>query len=106
MRTRIKRMRERLVALLDGLIPGRDFSFIASQNGMFSYSGLTSAQVEDLQVESGIYASAQAASVSRRSMTRTSSTLPRRLRTWSAKRLLSRKSFEGDLDLTRTSAPS
>ena len=56
MRTRIKRMRERLVALLDGLIPGRDFSFIASQNGMFSYSGLTSAQVEDLQVESGIYA--------------------------------------------------
>jgi aromatic-amino-acid transaminase len=56
MRTRIKRMRERLVALLDELIPGRDFSFIAAQNGMFSYSGLTSSQVEDLQVESGIYA--------------------------------------------------
>jgi aromatic-amino-acid transaminase len=56
MRTRIKRMRERLVALLDELIPGRDFSFIAAQNGMFSYSGLTAAQVDDLQVESGIYA--------------------------------------------------
>jgi aromatic-amino-acid transaminase len=56
MRTRIRRMRERLVALLDELIPGRDFSFIAQQNGMFSYSGLTSFQVEDLQLQSGIYA--------------------------------------------------
>jgi aromatic-amino-acid transaminase len=56
MRVRIKSMRERLVALLDELIPGKDFSFIAAQNGMFSYSGLTAAQVEDLQVESGIYA--------------------------------------------------
>jgi aromatic-amino-acid transaminase len=56
MRTRIKRMRERLVAMLDELIPGRDFSFISAQNGMFSYSGLTAAQVEDLRLEAGIYA--------------------------------------------------
>jgi aromatic-amino-acid transaminase len=34
----------------------RDFSFVAQQRGMFSYSGLTSAQVDRLRDEFGIYA--------------------------------------------------
>ena len=34
----------------------RDFSFVNSQRGMFSYSGLTSAQVDRLREEFGIYA--------------------------------------------------
>ena len=34
----------------------RDFSFVTRQRGMFSYSGLTSAQVDRLREEYGIYA--------------------------------------------------
>ena len=34
----------------------RDFSFVARQRGMFSYSGLTSAQVDVLRDKYGIYA--------------------------------------------------
>ena len=56
MRNRIKAMRK---ALVDGLkargVPG-DFSYVLKQNGMFSYSGLTAAQVERLRTEFGIYA--------------------------------------------------
>jgi aromatic-amino-acid transaminase len=56
MRERIKRMRESLVALLQQRIPGRDFSFVLQQRGMFSYSGLTAAQVDALRSDYGIYA--------------------------------------------------
>jgi aromatic-amino-acid transaminase len=56
MRERIKSMRELLVELLTKRIPGRDFSFIRRQRGMFSYSGLTSAQVDRLRTEFAIYA--------------------------------------------------
>jgi aromatic-amino-acid transaminase len=55
MRTRIKAMR---VGLVDGLKAkgvARDFSFVARQRGMFSYSGLTAPQVELLRGEYGIY---------------------------------------------------
>ncbi len=56
MRNRIKTMR---VALVEGLkargVPG-DYSYVLKQNGMFSYSGLTPAQVERLRNEFGIYA--------------------------------------------------
>ena len=56
MRNRIKAMRK---ALVDGLkargVPG-DFSYVMKQNGMFSYSGLTAAQVDRLRNEFGIYA--------------------------------------------------
>ena len=56
MRNRIKAMRK---ALVDGLkargVPG-DFSYVLKQNGMFSYSGLTAAQVDRLRNEFGIYA--------------------------------------------------
>jgi aromatic-amino-acid transaminase len=34
----------------------QDFSFIVRQRGMFSYTGLSAAQVERLQKEFGIYA--------------------------------------------------
>ena len=34
----------------------RDFSFVNAQRGMFSYSGLTAAQVDRLREEFGIYA--------------------------------------------------
>ena len=56
MRNRIKAMRK---ALVEGMkargVPG-DFSYVMKQNGMFSYSGLTTAQVDRLRNEFGIYA--------------------------------------------------
>ncbi len=56
MRERIRTMRELLVGLLSTRLPGQDFSFVARQRGMFSYSGLSAAQVERLRTEFGIYA--------------------------------------------------
>jgi aromatic-amino-acid transaminase len=56
MRERIKVMRASLVKLLQERVAGRDFSFVLQQRGMFSYSGLTAAQVERLRTEYGIYA--------------------------------------------------
>jgi aromatic-amino-acid transaminase len=56
MRDRIKSMRAGLVQQLGERLPGRDFSFVMRQRGMFSYSGLSSAQVERLREEFGIYA--------------------------------------------------
>ncbi|WP_454720700.1 MULTISPECIES: amino acid aminotransferase [Cupriavidus] len=56
MRDRIKLMRHALVDKLAAKgVPG-DFSFVKAQRGMFSYSGLTSAQVDRLRTEHGIYA--------------------------------------------------
>jgi aromatic-amino-acid transaminase len=46
------------VGLVDGLKAkgvARDFSFVARQRGMFSYSGLTAPQVESLRNDYGIY---------------------------------------------------
>jgi aromatic-amino-acid transaminase len=41
----------------------QDFSFVVKQRGMFSYTGLTTAQVDRMKDEFGIYAvSAPAAS--------------------------------------------
>ncbi|WP_282338943.1 amino acid aminotransferase [Pseudomonas sp. PS02288] len=56
MRERIRGMRVALVDQLGALGATRDFSFVARQRGMFSYSGLTSEQVERLRSEFGIYA--------------------------------------------------
>jgi aromatic-amino-acid transaminase len=56
MRDRIKEMRKRLVDGLKARGVKRDFSFILRQRGMFSYTGLTAAQVERLRSEFGIYA--------------------------------------------------
>ncbi|BAP88187.1 aromatic amino acid aminotransferase [Burkholderiales bacterium GJ-E10] len=56
MRERIKAMRDTLVSLLGQRLPGVDFSFVRTQRGMFSYSGLTAAQVARLREEFAIYA--------------------------------------------------
>lgn len=56
MRDRIRTMRESLVAKLKAAGAKRDFSFVSAQRGMFSYSGLSAAQVERLKDEFGIYA--------------------------------------------------
>jgi aromatic-amino-acid transaminase len=56
MRERIRAMRTQLVDRLKARGVTQDFSFVARQRGMFSYSGLTAAQVERLRDEFGIYA--------------------------------------------------
>ncbi|NHQ88009.1 aspartate/tyrosine/aromatic aminotransferase [Iodobacter sp. HSC-16F04] len=56
MRDRIRAMRTSLVAKLAERGVAQDFSFVAAQRGMFSYTGLTAAQVEVLKNEYGIYA--------------------------------------------------
>ena len=56
MRDRIKQMRAQFVDGLKARGVARDFSFVLRQRGMFSYTGLTAAQVERLRTEHGIYA--------------------------------------------------
>jgi aromatic-amino-acid transaminase len=56
MRDRIKTMRKALVDGIQSRVPGSDFSFVLRQRGMFSYSGLTKAQVLRLREEYSIYA--------------------------------------------------
>ena len=56
MRERIRDMRTTMVEQLASLGAKRDFTFVARQRGMFSYSGLTPEQVERLKSEFGIYA--------------------------------------------------
>jgi aromatic-amino-acid transaminase len=56
MRERIRAMRTGLVDKLKARGVAQDFSFVAKQRGMFSYTGLTAEQVERLKAEFGIYA--------------------------------------------------
>jgi aromatic-amino-acid transaminase len=56
MRERIKAMRKQLVEKIHARAPGADFSFVLAQRGMFSYSGLSKAQVQRLRAEYSIYA--------------------------------------------------
>lgn len=56
MRERIQRMRQLFVNTLQEKGAKGDFSFIISQNGMFSFSGLTKDQVVRLRDEFGVYA--------------------------------------------------
>ena len=56
MRDRIRTMRERFVELMRARLPDRDFSFIMNQRGMFSFSGLSKAQVTRLREVHGVYA--------------------------------------------------
>jgi aromatic-amino-acid transaminase len=55
MRTRIQAMRQKLHAVLSAKLPGRDFGYFLSQRGMFSYTGLTAAQVDRLREEHAVY---------------------------------------------------
>lgn len=56
MRVRIREMRQALVEKLKAQAPSHDFDFVIQQRGMFSYSGLTKAQVDRLREEYSIYA--------------------------------------------------
>jgi aromatic-amino-acid transaminase len=56
MRSRIRAMRTGLVEALRAEGVAQDFSFVVKQRGMFSYTGLSAAQVEVLRQEFGIYA--------------------------------------------------
>ena len=56
MRDRIRAMRTSLVEQLKAKGVAQDYSFVVKQRGMFSYTGLSAAQVERLKNEFGIYA--------------------------------------------------
>jgi aromatic-amino-acid transaminase len=56
MRERIKTIRHTLVEKVRAKAPNLDFSFVEQQRGLFSYSGLTPAQVEKLRKDYSIYA--------------------------------------------------
>lgn len=55
MRTRILEMRQVLVDALKKALPERNFDYLLSQRGMFSYTGFTAAQVDRLREEFGVY---------------------------------------------------
>jgi aromatic-amino-acid transaminase len=55
MRQRIKAMRLSLHGVLGAKVPGRNFDYFLTQRGMFSYTGLSAAQVDRLRVEFGVY---------------------------------------------------
>ena len=55
MRVRIKAMRSALVTALKAAGVTQDLSFVTEQLGMFSYSGLTAAQMQRLRSEFGVY---------------------------------------------------
>ncbi len=56
MRDRIRAMRTSLVDAIKAAGVAQDFSFVIKQRGMFSYTGLSAAQVEVLKNDFGIYA--------------------------------------------------
>jgi len=55
MRDRILAMRLALHARLAALLPGRDVGYLLSQRGMFSYTGLSGAQVDALREQHAVY---------------------------------------------------
>ncbi len=55
MRQRIHQMRELFVATMKQLASQHDFSFLARQKGMFSFSGLTNVQVDELRTKHAVY---------------------------------------------------
>ena len=55
MRERILSMRHSLHGVLSAKLPGRNFNYFLSQRGMFSYTGLSAAEVDRLRDEFGVY---------------------------------------------------
>jgi aromatic-amino-acid transaminase len=55
MRERIATMRRSLHGVLTAKKPGHDFGYFLTQRGMFSYTGLSAAQVDRLREEFGVY---------------------------------------------------
>jgi aromatic-amino-acid transaminase len=55
MRERILAMRKSLHSVLTAKLPGRDLGYFLTQRGMFSYTGLSAAQVDRLREEHAVY---------------------------------------------------
>lgn len=55
MRTRIFAVRDQLRSRLLELVPNGNFDYLTAQQGMFSYTGLSAAQVDRLKEEFGVY---------------------------------------------------
>ena len=55
MRERIGAMRRALHDRLVSMVPGRDFGYLLSQRGMFSYTGLSGEQVDALRAQHAVY---------------------------------------------------
>jgi aromatic-amino-acid transaminase len=55
MRQRILAMRKSLHEVISAKVPGRDFGYFLSQHGMFSYTGLSAAQVDRLREQYAVY---------------------------------------------------
>jgi aromatic-amino-acid transaminase len=55
MRERIQAMRKTLHRVIGAKVPGRDFDYFLTQRGMFSYTGLSAAQVDRLRDEVAVY---------------------------------------------------
>ena len=55
MRERIRAMRQALLARLRAAGAPGDLDYITRQKGMFSYSGLSTPQMQQLRSESGVY---------------------------------------------------
>ena len=54
-RDRIREMRKQLVEKVQARVPGADMQYVLAQRGMFSYSGLSKAQVARLREERSVY---------------------------------------------------
>ena len=55
MRERIQAMRHALHEVLSARVPARDFGYLLTQRGMFSYTGLSPQQVDRLREEHAVY---------------------------------------------------
>jgi len=55
MRERILAMRQKLHAVLAAKLPGRNFDYFLTQRGMFSYTGMSTEQVDLLREVHGVY---------------------------------------------------
>ena len=55
MRERILAMRKALHAIISAKVPGRNFDYFLQQRGMFSYTGLSAAQVDRLREQYAVY---------------------------------------------------
>jgi len=55
MRERILATRRKLHGVISAKVPGRNFDYFLTQRGMFSYTGLSAAQVDRLREEFAVY---------------------------------------------------
>jgi aspartate/tyrosine/aromatic aminotransferase len=70
MRDRIHQMRRLFVETMQRKAPRHDFSFLADQKGMFSFSGLTNLQVDELRTKHSVYVVASGGRINVAGMTR------------------------------------